>query len=95
MIRETKTVIVFPRGQLTKSDRAVLAKNGMVPVEADDPMKVVTVLPVATVVFSDDITIALLDAMYRSNHDDVRNKFATALAARALRRVEKQMGDKS
>jgi hypothetical protein len=39
-----KQVVVFPRGQLSESDRKRLVRAGVVVVEADDPSKVVTVL---------------------------------------------------
>jgi hypothetical protein len=44
---EKKTIIVFPRGTLDAKTKEMLSKNGYLGIEADDPTKVVTVLPLA------------------------------------------------
>ncbi|MGE7139180.1 hypothetical protein ACQKIE_16255 [Luteibacter sp. NPDC031894] len=59
-------VIVFPRGQLSAEDKASMRDAGIVAVEADDPSKVVTVIPVAPsapMATPDDFTMSLLGAL--------------------------------
>jgi hypothetical protein len=52
-------VIVFPRGQLSAKDRRLLAKVGVPVVEADDPSKVVMLLPTAAVPADEILAVAL------------------------------------
>jgi len=63
-----KQVIVFPRGQLNDRDRKALGRAGVVVVEADDPQKVVSVLPGAPMVGGDDLLRAALGALALENN---------------------------
>lgn len=56
-----KQIVVFPRGQLSAKDKERLTKADILAVEADDPSKVVTVLPGAPLLSADDM---LMSAMY-------------------------------
>lgn len=72
-------VIIFPRGQLSKSDRARLTANGLVAVEADDPRAVVTAIPFASSVSSDDLWMSALEALVTSGYTEPRSEFVKAL----------------
>lgn len=64
-------VIVFPRGQLSPEDKASMHEMGIAVVEADDPSKVVTVIPVAPsapIAAPDDFTMALLHAVAEGSY---------------------------
>lgn len=76
----SKQVIVFPRGQLTAEDKASLQENGFLVVEADDPKAVVTHLPSAPLVTSNEMLIAALGAMCGDNGSHaVRSAFTVRL----------------
>lgn len=60
---EPKQVVVFPRGQLSDKDRRALGKAGVCVVEADDPSKVVMVLPLAPVLSGDDVLRSAIGAL--------------------------------
>lgn len=67
---DNKTVILFPRGALDDSTKALLSENGYLGIEADDPKAVVTVLPIAGLVAyasADDIVNALIDTVAGSD----------------------------
>jgi len=55
-----KQVIIFPRGQLSEIDKARLLAQSIIAIEADDPSKVVSVLPSASIVSPDDLLMAAL-----------------------------------
>lgn len=78
-----RMVIVYPRGQLKAADRKTMKDAGIVAIEADDPDKVVTVLPMVPVSIpatSGDMAMALLHAVVHGNEGQ---KFATELYRRA------------
>lgn len=54
------SVIIFPRGQLSAKDRRMLLAAGITAVEADDPTKVVQVIPGAAMVGADDMLLSAL-----------------------------------
>lgn len=85
-----KQIIVFPRGQLSKEDRAAIAKAGAVAVEADAPAHVVTVLPMASPINSDDLLLSLLDAVAENvssfSGNTAEAKFVKGLATRTKER---------
>ena len=86
-----RQIIVFPRGQLKPADRKRLAEVGAVAVEADDPSKVVTALPLATVgpIVGDDITASMLEALSRyASHSNPSCDFVRILAKRTKEREE-------
>jgi len=77
-----KQVVVFPRGQLDPKDRKSLAEADIIAVEADDPSKIVTMLPVAgSSVSGDDIFRAAMQAIGRTQHSEPRQLFASAICA--------------
>ena len=76
-------VVVYPRGQLTTRDRKALLAAGIVGIEADEPGKVVTVLPMAPSALpaaSGDMAMALLHAVVDGNEGQ---RFARELYRRA------------
>lgn len=80
---EPRMIVVYPRGQLRAADRRTLEKAAVIAIEADDPAKVVTVLPMAPAslpVNSDDVSMALLYAVATGNEGQ---KFAAELYRRA------------
>jgi hypothetical protein len=54
-----KQVVVFPRGQLSERDRKRLSRSGVVIVEADDPSKVVSLLPTPPLPADEMMALAL------------------------------------
>lgn len=83
-----KQVIVFPRGQLTRSDKARMEKVDIVAVEADDPSKVVSAIPVGALVGSDDLLMAAITAISRSTYSETSIRFASEFMRRLLLREE-------
>lgn len=79
-----KQVIVFPRGQLTAKDKAELTKNGFLAIEADEPSRVVTVLPGAPLATADDMLMAAFWGLLESNA--AKQKFVETLFNRMKRR---------
>lgn len=72
-------VIVFPRGQLSELDKARLDAAGIVAVEADDPSKVVQIIPCASIVTPDDMIMSLLEGVKifdTSSHTALKNLHA-------------------
>lgn len=90
-------VIIFPRGQLSAKDKERLTKLGIVAVEADDPSKVVSVMPGAPLVSADDMLMAALAAIdegYESTRAGfARHVFRVAREARSNRQQSHQQGD--
>ena len=83
-----KQVIVFPRGQLSPKDKERMSKLGICAVEADDPSKVVTVIP-AQSVSGDLISMCALEAMNTngfSNAETIRARFTSELYRRLKER---------
>jgi hypothetical protein len=84
-----KMVVVYPRGQLSNADRRQLEKHGIIALEADDPSKVVTVLPIApcsSPVQADDMTMAALHAVRNSSDIYTPQAFVRELYRRTLLR---------
>lgn len=75
-----KQVVVFPRGQLTSKDKERLTKSGVIAVEADEPSKVVTVLPAVTSLSADEVVACLAVAVQHSTQAMLI--FGTAMAKR-------------
>lgn len=80
-----KQIIVFPRGQLTAKDKAELTKNGILVVEADDPAKVVTVLPGAPLATADDLLMSAMWGLSKAS-SSANEAFVQALHSRMRRR---------
>jgi len=82
---ERKQVIVFPRGSLDEKTSKKLSRAGYLAIEADDPSKVVCVLPIApsaSLLKADDLTLAALQSVRESPGGEAN--FGRALAARIL-----------
>jgi len=79
-----KQVIIFPRGQLDAKDRERLTKMNVVAIEADDPSKVVTVIPGAPLATADDLLMAAFWGLMESN--SAKTKFVESLFSRMKRR---------
>lgn len=75
-----KQIVIFPRGQTSDKDRRMLARAGVLLVEADDPSKVVTVLPVVPLIAQDDILRVALQALANSDSATC-TKFVRVLAS--------------
>lgn len=88
MDQQALQVIVFPRGQLSSSDKAKLTKHGIVAVEADDPKSVVTIVPGASMVSPNDMMMSALWGLENSTLDGPRTSFVSALYARMKKREE-------
>ena len=77
-------VIVFPRGQLSASDKQRMAKVGIIAVEADHPHEVVSVMPTASMASADDLLMSAMagtgasslgpDAMFAELHRRIKAK---------------------
>lgn len=94
---ESAMVIVFPRGQLSKLDKANLKKNGVIAVEADDP-KAVTQLDLAeplrlnsSRIVGDDIVRACLTALANESPDTSSGYITNT--GRACHSFVKQLAD--
>lgn len=79
-----KQIIIFPRGQLTAKDKAELAKIGVLAIEADDPSKVVAVIPGAPLATADDLLMSAFWGLQESTSS--KTKFVEALFNRMKRR---------
>lgn len=83
-----KQIVIFPRGQLTDADRRAMSKAGVLALEADDPSKVVAVIPCAPLISGDEMLIAAMTAIgSEAGATSVRIGFANELA-----RVAKSKG---
>lgn len=81
-----KTVIIFPRGQLSDWDKDQALAAGLVVLEADDPSKVVQMIPAPPMVSADDLLMSALHAVRFGNEGQ---KFVTELHTRLLKREAK------
>lgn len=86
-MNEAKQVIVFPRGQLAAKDKERLTKHGVIVVEADDPSKVVTILPSAPIATGDDILLAALAGL-GAKYGEGHQTFGRVLGERIKARVD-------
>lgn len=83
-------VIIFPRGQLSEKDKARMAKHGIIAIEADDPSKVVAVVPGVPILSGDDILLSALDALANApSYANKADRFLSTLAKRALAKEKK------
>jgi hypothetical protein len=83
-----KTVIVFPRGQLTHLDRAALDDADIVAVEADSPRDVVQMVPSSNIVSADDLMMSMLAAIKGSSSYAAAGAFVGELERRLRKREE-------
>jgi hypothetical protein len=76
-------IVVFRRGDLTVEDRDRLESAGVVAVESDDPLTVVTVLPITPTITGNDLFDAAMKALNHP-HSSINAKaaFFTHLAER-------------
>lgn len=78
-------IVVFPRGQLDAKDKERLTKMGVVAVEADDPSKVVTVIPGAPLATADDLLLSAMWGLSKAS-STANEAFVQALHQRMRRR---------
>lgn len=74
-----RQVVVFPRGQLSPKDKERFSKADILAVEADDPSKVVTMLPSCGVLNPDDLLVCAARVILASG-DYVKIEFGKAIA---------------
>lgn len=79
-----KQVIIFPRGQLTSADRRILRNNDFIPIETDDPSKVMLLFPNCERLTGDIVTMSALRALTGPHSGHERTKFATEIIAALL-----------
>ena len=68
--KDTCMVVVFPRGQLSRDDKARLTRSGIIAVEADDPsaVSILNLLPgTSATVSADDLFMSALHAAAAGN----------------------------
>ena len=86
----TKQIVIFPRGQLSAKDKERATKLGVFIMEADDPSKVVTIIPCAPI-SGDTLLACAVEAMSGTGSSSERQKFGEAvmrqIAAREARHV--------
>lgn len=82
-----KQVIVYPRGQLSTKDRKALRDAGIIAIEADDPSKVVTVIPFSPISGADDL---LMSAMAGITCDSLKNKHSAFVGELHKRLIDKE-----
>jgi hypothetical protein len=86
-----KQIVVFPRGQLGEKDRRALQRAGVCVVEADDPSKVVTVLPGTPLISGDDILRAAITALCSDDGSTgMRSRFVKAIGQMMQERAAQQ-----
>lgn len=79
-----KQIVVFPRGQCSDRDRKAMQRAGIIVVEADDPSKVVTVLPLVSGIAPDDILGAAMNALSDKSYVSSLERFGKFVAERVL-----------
>lgn len=80
-------IIVFPRGQLSELDKARMEEAGIIAVEADDPSKVVQLVPCSTLINADDFLMSALAGVTKSHAAE--STFVEQLYLRLNAREEK------
>ncbi len=85
-------VIVYPRGELSAEDRERMEAVGIVVVEADDPSRVVTVVPGVPLAMPDDLAMAALAALARCPVDSTAALFVKTLHSRLAAREAEGRG---
>lgn len=80
-----KQIVIFPRGQLVAKDRAEMAKAGFLAIEADDPSKVVVVIPGSPLATADDLLMAAMWGLSKAS-SSANQDFVNALHNRMRRR---------
>lgn len=81
-------VIIFPRGQLSDWDKDQALAAGILVMEADEPHKVVQMLPASTMVNTDDM---LMSAIHAVRHGNEGQLFVRQLHDRMIaREAERQ-----
>jgi len=78
------TIILFPKGQLKPADKARLVKADYIPIEVDEPAKVVMMFPNCERLTGDILTSAALNALTGTTSGTERQKFATEIINRLL-----------
>ena len=76
-------VIVYPRGELSATDRNRLERAGIIVVEADNPSQVVQAIPMAGIVTGDAMVLSALEALSSCVYDSASKHFVKQLTLRA------------
>lgn len=74
-------VIIFPRGQLTGADRGRLLQAGIIPIEVDDPSKVIQHIPTGNI-SGDMITESAIYAIAHAHSDTPARMFVNEIERR-------------
>jgi hypothetical protein len=77
-IVSTKQIVIFPRGQLSAKDKERASKLGVFVMEADDPSKVVQIMPSVSLP-PESMLLCALEAMEGTWGDSARQRFTTNL----------------
>lgn len=83
-----KYVVVFPKGSLSARDRRALSEAEYVAVEADDPSKVVVMLPGLPKISADELLLCALTAMQSEFSDSIKGKMVAELYRRLKAKEE-------
>lgn len=84
-----KQLVIFPKGTLSPADKKAMRKAGFVPVETDDPSKVVTHIA-GMEMSGDDLTMAALDAMEGTGGFQSAEFFRARFADNLHKRLKKR-----
>lgn len=82
-----KQLVIFPRGQLSPKDKERVSKLGICAIEADDPSKVVTLIP-GMAVSGDMLAMCALDAMEGQGGLNSAEYFRAKFAANLTRSLK-------
>lgn len=79
-----KTLVLFPTGSLSATEKGRLSKEGFCAVECEAPSRVVTVIPCAPLVSGDDLLMAAMAGVCAQtlNDDKHHAAFVTELHRR-------------
>lgn len=81
----TSMIVVYPRGQLSAKDKERLTKHGILAIEADDPSKVVTLLPMGSTLSADDVFLSAMKALGTGSYNtECLVAFSKEMCRRAL-----------
>jgi hypothetical protein len=79
-----KQVIIFPVGKLKSTDKKKLEKEGFIPIEIDEPSKIVMLMPSSMIIKSNDLLMSALKGLNTADPNDRRIVFTKELEQRLL-----------
>lgn len=86
-------VIVFPRGQLSAKDKERMTKAGIIAVEADEPSRVVQLMPSSALVSGDDLLMAAFAGLTCEYASSRETAFVHSLNKRLKAREQALLSD--